>query len=300
MNKQSAKKAFSLLELSVVIIIVGVLAAGIVSGKRMISQAAIKSAQALTKSSSINSIPDLTLWLEPTLDESITGASSGNNLSNNNYVSAWNDISGNKINLTQSSSNNNVNQPKYLVNGINGLPTLSFDGTSDVLYSTVAPIDSGSSQYTMIAVFRSITLSASPVLVAQQLGATDNRSGAICLNNSNIKFSGQSNDTASLGTIAANGNYISVMVVNNSDAAGNVSLYLNSNDKSSKNSSSVSLLSIGSNFFSVGALVSDASTYTSYANVYLSEVLVFNRALKPSEVTLINNYLSKKYNITVS
>lgn len=298
MKTQFYKKAFSLIELSVVIFLIGTLAAAIMSGKRMITQSQLTSAQVLTKNSTVNSIPDLVFWVEPTLDGSITGASTGASLSNNNLISSWNDISGNKINLTQSTGGN---QPTYIASGINNLPSLSFDGSSDVLYSTTAPIAVGSSKYTMVAVWRSITLSVGPVLLGQQLsGYAASRAGAIWLNNSSVKFGGQSNDSGSLGTIAANSNYIVIMVVNNSDAAGNVSVYLNSNTKSQGNSGAPASLSIGSDFFSVGAIVAGVGVYSAYANTYLSEVIIFNRNLKPSEITLINNYLSKKYNITVS
>ncbi len=297
MNKQSTNKAFSLIELSVVVIIVGVLAAGIMSGKRMINQAALRSAQSLTKSSAINSIPDLALWLEPTLDESITGVLAGNNLSNNDLVSSWNDISGNKINLSQAAG---ANQPTYKTAGINSLPALSFDGSSDVIYSTIVPINAGNGKYTMVAVWKSVTVPDS-ILIAQKPNTSTTGSDAtIWLNTTNLAMNGYSDNATGIGTIAAGGTYIYAMVVDNSNTANNISGYLNSNTKSQQSSTNISGLSIGGDVISVGARIDSVGNYSFYSNVLLSEIIIFNRALKPSEVILINNYLSKKYNIVVS
>ncbi|MES2677627.1 MAG: LamG-like jellyroll fold domain-containing protein [Pseudomonadota bacterium] len=298
MQKKSIQ-AFSLLELSTVIIVIGLLVAGIMSGKRMMNQAALRSAQALTKSSAIASIPDLKLWLEPTLTESVTGAN-GNNLSNNDLVSYWNDISGNKINPSQSTLTPS-NQPQYLTSGINGLPSIKFDG-NDALYSTTVPIDISNGRYTMVAVWKPYSVTGDQVVIGQKAtGASPaNQSAEVWLSTNTIRFGGQANDTASLGNIAINGIYIGIMVVNNTDSAGNVSLYLNTNTKSQLNSGSPSTLNLGADFFEVGAKVISAGSYGNYSNGLISEVLIFNRNLKPTEVNLINNYLSKKYNITVS
>jgi prepilin-type N-terminal cleavage/methylation domain-containing protein len=295
---QSGKTAFSFIELSVVIIIIGILAVAIVSGKRMISNSTLASAQSLTKNSTISSIPDLALWLEPTLTGSITGAITGNELSDNNPISAWNDIlSGSKISLTQATS---INQPAYLVSGINSLPSIRFDGSSDVLYTVTPPISAGSGTYTLVAVWRQIALSDDILMEQKSAGTVANKSAAIYLDTANLRFTGYSNQTAtSLATLVAGQTYISIMAINNSDA-NNVRSYLNSNTAIQTNTASPSSLSVGNDFLSVGARISSAGSYNRYASVYFSEILIFNRNLKPLEVTLINNYLSKKYNITVS
>ncbi len=159
MQTKFVKEAFSLVELSVVAIIAGILIVAIVSGKGIIAQSSLVSAQALTKSSAIYSIPGLELWLEPTLSESITGATSGYNLSNNDSISAWDDISGNKISVTQVTE---TNRPKYLLLGINNLPSLSFNGLDNYLFSTSkTPIQAGDDDFTFIAVWKRLDPSGS-------------------------------------------------------------------------------------------------------------------------------------------
>ena len=65
-SHKNLKKAFSLIELSVVVLIIGILIAGITSGSRLVRNSKLASAAQFTKSSDINSIADLVLWLEPT------------------------------------------------------------------------------------------------------------------------------------------------------------------------------------------------------------------------------------------
>lgn len=82
------KRAFSLIELSIVILIIGILIAGVTQGGRIVTQMRLASAKSLTISSPVTSISGLTLWLEPTLEESFidSEAQDGVGLTN------WNDI----------------------------------------------------------------------------------------------------------------------------------------------------------------------------------------------------------------
>ena len=82
-------KAFSLIELSFVILIIGVLVAGIVLGKNLIGRSRITNAQTLTQSSPILAITDLQLWLENSLDRSFKVSE----MVDGNSLSMWNNIS---------------------------------------------------------------------------------------------------------------------------------------------------------------------------------------------------------------
>ena len=69
------KKAFSLIELSIVILIIGILVAGVTSSSRLIRAMKLISAKQLTQSSPVLTIPDLLAWFEPT-KEGIFGSGS--------------------------------------------------------------------------------------------------------------------------------------------------------------------------------------------------------------------------------
>lgn len=80
------KKAFSLVEISIVILIIGLLIAGISKASDMIFDANIASGRSITKSAKVNRIPNLVLWLETTLAESIKDSERGGT------VTIWRDI----------------------------------------------------------------------------------------------------------------------------------------------------------------------------------------------------------------
>ncbi|MFM7620245.1 MAG: prepilin-type N-terminal cleavage/methylation domain-containing protein [Alphaproteobacteria bacterium] len=123
------KKAFSLIELSIVILIIGILVAGVTQSSRLVKQIRLASIKSLTLSSPVSSIKDLAVWLESTMDSSFNDSEKTNGSS----VTTWFDIN------PQSTSKNNATSPSasenpiYLENGINGLPALSSDGTNDVM-----------------------------------------------------------------------------------------------------------------------------------------------------------------------
>jgi len=121
--------AFSLIELSIVILIIGIVVAGITQGSRLVREMRIQAAASLTKSSGINGIKGLTMWLETTSSSSITSSTSSLNPDNNDKVAGWVDINpqkSGKINLTQTDDSL---RPTYIVDGIGNLPSIKFDGT---------------------------------------------------------------------------------------------------------------------------------------------------------------------------
>ena len=102
------KNAFSLIELSIVILIVGILIAGVTQSSRLINQMKLSSAQSITRSSDVISINDMVFWAETSLENSLTNSSGGFQMDNGGAISSWNDInlrSSNKINLGQSNTN---------------------------------------------------------------------------------------------------------------------------------------------------------------------------------------------------
>ena len=70
-NHSSRLKAFSLIELSIVILIIGILVAGVTSSSRLITRMKVVTAQNLTRNSPVSSIKDLAMWYETSLDESL-------------------------------------------------------------------------------------------------------------------------------------------------------------------------------------------------------------------------------------
>ena len=141
MTKNKNHKAFSLIEISMVILVIGILIAGISQGIDLYDDYRLTSARNLTKNSLVNRIPDLEMWLETTSENSLaTGTTSftdKENPADQDSIGRWNNINPNILptarnHATQNNPNASVdNQPKYIRKGMNGLPALLFDGTND-------------------------------------------------------------------------------------------------------------------------------------------------------------------------
>ena len=68
--KNFHKKAFSLVELSMVILIIGILIAGVSQGIDLYQDMRLATARSLTQNSRVNRIEDLTMWFEATSEKS--------------------------------------------------------------------------------------------------------------------------------------------------------------------------------------------------------------------------------------
>ncbi len=68
---QRSKKAFILIEISVVILIIGVMLAGTFIGTRLVAKSRLAAAESLARSSPVPGIKDNMLWLETSLSTSI-------------------------------------------------------------------------------------------------------------------------------------------------------------------------------------------------------------------------------------
>lgn len=291
------QKAFSLIELSIVVLIIGILIAGVTQGSRLVRKSGIAVAQNLTTNAAVSSIPNLRLWLETSLDTSVSSASNNNSPEDGDLVSSWNDISPtnvNKINLAQPTSNL---QPTYVANGINGLPTLSYLGTQ-YLFNNSGALDINDTTYTMIGVAQptsatSVTAYQNILCQEASVAATGGR-GALVLRPSTYGpgFSSHSNDYFPVGYTRYK-NYIVAAVVNGQS----VNVYVNS---TTVNNGTLSLTNYGPNGSIISTGARAASGFTSMFSGYISEIIIYDRPLKQTEINEIYNYLSKKYNIALS
>ncbi len=302
------RRAFSLIELSIVILIIGIVVAGITQGSRLVREMRIQAAASLTKSSGINGIKGLSMWLETTSSSSITSSTRGLNPDDNDKVAGWNDINSQKsgkINVTQTSDSL---RPTYIVDGIGNLPSIKFDGT-DYLSSLASaggsvPLDANSDNFTYVAVWLSNTNSASHVIFEQNTTTSQNgKRAAMLLVNNKYGFSGQVNDAfgASYGTSSSP--HISVMTVGQAngvnDANLTVKVYTNSNNASYTLTltGGATKQNVGVDAFYIGAKVTNNGEIL---NGMISEIIIFDRVLMKEEISEVMNYLSKKYRIKLS
>lgn len=123
MKNNILKNAFSLIELSIVILIIGILVAGVTQSSRLIKQFKLTTAKNITMSSPVSSIKDLVLWLETTQDSSFLTTQTDQNA----QLTQWNDINP-QVSTKNFMVKNASSQVVYESNGINGLPSVKFLG----------------------------------------------------------------------------------------------------------------------------------------------------------------------------
>lgn len=92
--KLSLKKAFSLVEISIVILIVGILIAGVSKAIDLVMDSKLNSARSITKGSQILRIPNVALWLETSSAESWPDNKRGEGqyIDNASKPVFWNDL----------------------------------------------------------------------------------------------------------------------------------------------------------------------------------------------------------------
>jgi len=119
MKKNSA---FSLIELSIVILIIGILVAGVTQSSRLIKEFKTQTLRQLINNSPVNGIKDLVLWLETTQAESLVEAEAQDGAT----INQWFDI--NKFTTSKVIANSYSTKPTYRASGINNLPAIYFTG----------------------------------------------------------------------------------------------------------------------------------------------------------------------------
>ncbi len=128
---QKNKLGFSLIELSIVILVIGILVIGITQGSRVIREAKLKSAQNLTTSSPLTSMSDLILWLESTSVKSFDDNEEIDTpLGSTGTLTNWYDLNPHTTSPNNAAQATAANKPRYIINGINGLPVVNFDGVA--------------------------------------------------------------------------------------------------------------------------------------------------------------------------
>ncbi len=134
MTKKLSAKAFSFLELSIVILIIGLLISAFLGGAEISGDAKLRQAKNLTQNSPVVSLPGLVFWLDTTSEKSFSESEAKDGA----LISKWFDLNP-EASVTSYLSNNSVtasDHPSYTEGCINGLPCLYFNGTASKITAT--------------------------------------------------------------------------------------------------------------------------------------------------------------------
>jgi hypothetical protein len=282
-----------------VILVIGILIAGVSRGIDLYDDYRLISARNLTKNSQVNRIPDLEMWLETTSENSLaTGTTSFTDKPNPvdlDPIGRWNNINPNILpsarnHATQAASTNN--QPKYIRKGMNGLPALLFDGTDD-FFSFNGNFLVGSDYTIFVVEARSSNKILNLFL-----------SGSSNLPNSNLHL-GYRGDILITQAHYSNdidksvSNFTSTVLRMHSFVFSKISgkaIYTNSGTGTFATSQISPLISyqgsmIGNFFWNSGSYCYQGS---------IAEIIFYTRALSDKERQEVETYLSKKWGIKLS
>lgn len=140
------KSAFSLIELSIVILVIGVLISGFSKYDKIITKFRLISARTQTASSPVTSIKNLVVWYETTSEKSFINSESEDGLP----VSIWHDINPQLALKRNATAPSESERPFYKISNF-GLPMLYFNGFNSLALPN-GTIPSGDSAFTIFIV----------------------------------------------------------------------------------------------------------------------------------------------------
>ncbi len=277
------KTAFTLVELSIVLIVILIIITGVLKGGALTQTSRILGARSITAKSVVPQINGLVAWYETSTKNSFLESQA----SNGTQITKWYDIGSSPTvpapnTLTKAAAANVT----YVDEGINKVPSILFDGSSSSSKITLPSFYQGSSaQNTIFLVFNPSSLTSRATLFDSiSSGSTASigiQSNAVIINAGTL-LSGSA-------TIETNNSYILAAYFN-----GTISkIYMNDSETAvaSGNSGSNALTGL-----TIGATKSGTEMFTGM----ISEVIIYDRILAIQERRDVFRYLADKYKITVT
>ncbi len=288
------KYAFSLIELSIVVLIIGILIAGVTQGSRLVNQSRLTTVRSLTRNSPVASISGLQLWFEPTLETSFKNASNAYEIEDGDKISNWlnsNAVAPSFI-VTQPTP---ALQPTYILHGINNLPTLFFDannaGSSGNAFTMNYDNAFNSPNFTIFVVTEPLeaTTTWGTIIMSRDANASDRKGYNIYKNDISTQWQLWTGNLSTWYQITTAISFDQPLIL--TALRDNVSSKLYTN-----NILQSSVVSPFNNNKSINFYIGSA-TFGAYYDGYISEIIYYDRALKSEERQSVNDYLAKKYNI---
>lgn len=300
MFQRRKRQAFSLIELSIVILVIAILITGIIQARNIINKFQLQTARSLTNSSPTLSINGLELWLETTSLDSFSGAYPDNL----DRISLWKDLNAQSATKNNATQSNSSLRPYFYENVINGLPGMYFaPGTNQILNGSY-PINSknsatGSFSFFLVAVSNeSVNFqTAFDTGVWNNLGWAFNKLQSAYNNKLRLIFCFNANcpayDTASF----APKDVIQIYSVTVDDSK---KLWFYINGAQAYTATNLNVIPISTIGYKVGNDQAWINALGSGAwRGYIGEIIVYNRFLKADERKAIEKYLSQKWKVVI-
>ena len=300
------KSAFSLVELSVVIAIVGLLIAGVAQASKMVRESAVVAAQSQTRQSVVKDMPGVVLWYETTLDSSLIPEEAVNGVAR---VTTWYD--NNSQALSRSKAYTTMASPLtiYAENAINGLPALRCNSSllqvnTDTEYRPNNSIPIATDSFTIFLVASANTTHQIDAESNSNAEGTSGQNYVIgAANGGNISGAGISLGTNGVSVYEHANSYMPALAVYDGSTSKLLArpavITVDYNNKTptifiNSNTSRTGLMSLKT---TVAAPLDFCSGSYGTFDGYIGEVIIFNRHLLTDERKAVEKYLGKKWKI---
>ncbi|MFN3341322.1 MAG: T9SS type A sorting domain-containing protein [Flavobacteriales bacterium] len=243
----------------------------------------------------VGSSTDNALWLRANSGTSTTTAGTA--------LQTWNDMSGNGNNVSQAAVNQ---RPIFRTNIMNGYPAIQFDnvntaGNNDFMEGADSPTLDNTNGLTIITVIRMTNLGDARSIVAKRTNVGVNQAYMFFLYTSNYLFidvvSNDNRFSTNPTAYAINTNYMLSLLYDGSLPAPNRCKVYDAQALRVTSTETAATLPDYASPLVIGAThVGDNRPFGGY----IAEIIIFRRALNDTERVIVDNYLSSKYNITLS
>ncbi len=295
--KKNKSKAFSLVELSITLLVISILVGGVLGGRALLPIYRLKTAQALTQSAPVSNIEGISLWLETTMPESFATQ----NMPDGQVITLWNDRNPQANVKNRAVAQVGANITYKLESDIYTLPSLKFDGgnssyfvlSKDENIANSLPLRTPQNAFTIFLVTK---LEKEPVgeraVIFSNGSAASNSGYSYSLSQSmarSINFFGVSEIFSRKNNGKTAAEVTSITYQGGSD--GEVKLYTNGVGDggygASGTSEYLSIDKVSALSPLLGFYVGGVPNLNHSWNGLISEIIVFNRALEDSERRLM-------------
>ncbi len=288
---KKTKSGFSIFELSIILLIAGILVVGTMKGGEFVRKSKVVAAASLTKSSVVGKMDGLVLWLETTMPDSFNNYEAAEGI----QVGTWYDISNSKTTAVNAVQSTTSRQPTYTSNGINGLPALKFVRANSSNMSVAYGFDNNANTLTLFLVWQP---TLNPSLEMDLLEKWTGSSGYPYTLRSYSTYRFESYDGSSNPVVISTTSRkygITHLVTGRKIKKGSIQMWVNGVSEggtvtdTTNNSSNTSPLFIGSR-----------NNGANFMDGYIGEIIIFDRALTDQEIEDVETYLGTKWDITIS
>lgn len=301
----SNKRAFSLIELSIVILVIGILIAGVTQGSKLIYKARISAARTFTQSSPVAGIENLILWMDASSADNVFNLSDSSYVEDGDEIKSWIDQNPQMVNkLTFSIGTTNL-YPIYRDKVANGLPALEFDGADDYLTTPDEPRIAQPKNHTIFAVFSPLsgnsTNNGIGFFSKQPESGVNNFPYALGFKGTDLRPKYRTTDNSDTVIIVAGATSVVAidslimysLSYNSDQITKGAKFYMNGASIVEQDSNS-SVKNSGTELV-IGA--ADLGSPSRFCKCLVSEIIMYDRVLKVSERKSVEKYLSTKWKI---